>query len=103
MMNLILHGSLFGQLDCKLWVIKTKADDINKTLGNDYMNMVPTLGQSVQAGKSVDLSCTSDEKISKCFFYEPNKLIRYEMKPGFDHQNGRIQCLCDVRLNFFIL
>ena len=77
-----------------------KTSGANQTVGYDYMDMVPHDSQTVQLGESVDLSCTSEEKISKCYFFTPSKLIRYELKNGFEFQNRRMQCLCDVSLLF---
>ena len=55
-------------------------------------------GKSVNVGESVDMSCSSGDRISKCFFFRPRGTVRYEVRPGEKFSNGRIGCLCDVRL-----
>ena len=81
--------------------IVTTDDQTGK--GYDYMEMVPDSDKSVQLGRSVDILCSSSEKISKCYFYGPNGLLRYEMKKGANFSDGRLQCLCDVRFLFTTL
>ena len=69
----------------------------NQTDGNDYMEMKVDGGKSVNVGDSVDMSCSSGDRISKCYFFHPGGKVRYEVGPGFKFPKGRIGCLCDVR------
>ena len=94
---------IFGcVIECKefevtvLKTYKVNSDDQNSK-GFDYMEMVPDSNKTVQLGRSVDIICSSSEKISKCYFYGPDGLVRYEMKKGAKFSDGRLQCLCDVR------
>merc|ERR1712126_53577 len=67
----------------------------NQTDGYDYMEMKVGGGKSVNVGESVDMSCSSGDRISKCYFFRPGGKVRYEVGPGDKFYNGRIGCLCD--------
>ena len=81
----------------KKYVVKTALKTTDQTDGNDYMNMVPDAGQSVQVGSSIDLKCSASEQISNCYFFRPDGLERYQIKKGSTYNQGRLKCLCDVR------
>jgi len=100
----LLIGIVIPQLKSKTLLIETvngtkkAANNQRPNLkGNDYMDVVPG-GESVAVGNSARLSCTSNDVISKCYFYEPRGLSRYEIRPGEKYHGGRIGCLCDVSL-----
>ena len=98
---ILLFFTLGCVINCKeleISVLKkyTVNSDDQTGKGYDYMEMLPDSDKSVQLGKSVDILCSSSEKISKCYFYGPDRLLRYEMKKGANFSGGRLQYLCDV-------
>ena len=76
-------------------IVNARIDHRN-TNGSDYMEMKVDGEQTVVAGRSVNLSCTSERPITKCFFFRPGGKTRYQVEAGNEFNDGRITCLCDV-------